>query len=139
MGRPLYVCTQQKPNGGMCMNVAAMSPLMERAGGNRCFRCKWCPPLQDDEPLRMIRLYILVPKSQDPSDYTPLRTKSLHVVVHAPPKDFRWDDAEESLSAWDLLAGPANPKRNDNDKYCYSKEESLAIWKCARPFQVARS
>ena len=140
LGRPLYVCThRQKPNGGMCMNVAAMSPLLERAGGNRCFRCKFCPPTQNDEPLRMIRLYILVPKSHDPSDYTPLRTKSLHVVVHAPPQDFTWDDAAEPASAWDFLASsiadPANPKRTHNDKYCYSKEESLAIWKCARPYQ----
>ena len=118
------------------MNVAAMSPLLERAGGHRTFRCKMCPHLDDDEPLRMIRLYILVPSSHASSDHTPLRTKSLHIVVHAPPVHLRWGDAERPARS---IADQAYPTRGSASQFHYSVEESLAIWECARPFQVARS
>jgi hypothetical protein len=135
LGRPLYVCTQLKPNGDMCMNVAAMSPLLERAGGHRTFRCKKCPHQNDDEALRMIRLYILVPSRNSSSDHTPLRTKSLHIVVHAPPVGLRWGDAKRPAR---IIADEAYPIRGCKE-FLYSQEESLAIWECARPFQVARS
>jgi len=62
LGRPLYVCTQLKPNGSTCLNAAAMSPLLDRFGGHRAFICKRCPHVLGDTPLRMMRLYILVPK-----------------------------------------------------------------------------
>ena len=135
LGRPLYVCTQLKPNGDMCMNVAAMSPLLERAGGHRTFRCKKCPRQNDDEALRMIRLYILVPSRNSSSDHTPLRTKSLHIVVHAPPVGLRWGDAKRPAN---IIADEAYPIRGCKE-FLYSQEGSLAIWECARPFQVARS
>ena len=45
LGRPLYVCTQLKPDKSTCMNVAAMSPLLDRFGGHRAFICKRCQAL----------------------------------------------------------------------------------------------
>ena len=117
------------------MNVAAMSPLVERVGGHRAFRCKTSQDLGDDKPLRMIRLYILVSCSRASSGHTPLRTKSLHILVHAPPVEYRWGAAERPAES---MAGEANPARVHKALH-YTHEESRAIWQCARPFQVARS
>ena len=133
LGRPLYVCTQLKPDGDICRNVAAMSPLVERAGGRRTFRCKLCQSKDDDVALRMIRLYILVSSSHASAGQTPLRTKSLHILLYAPPVDYRWGAAEHPAES---IAGEANPERGYKE-FQYSQEGSLTIWQCARPYHQA--
>ena len=78
-----------------------------------------------------------------------MRTKSLHVLVNAPPRNHEWDTGAETQNSALTLAKPkevvAGMGASGNDAgakgpkarimYHYNAEESLAIWTEAMSFQ----
>ena len=86
-------------------------------------------------------VYVLVSLLPTFEDTTPLRTKSLNILLPAPPDDMRWG---EGRLAGTILPRAARPKRDPaqqptNSLYTYSHQESLAIWELARPFLALRA
>ena len=148
LARPLYVCMNRRM-GVPCLSVASMSPLLERFEGHRPFMCGQCAkkcleqPVSDSTPLHMMRLYILVHVKD--AQGTPMRTKPMQIIVHAPPNDVKWavpnatDLVRENIHA---CPTSVNVRRSSDEKrqaiYKYDEVDSLAIWKYSAPFRVDR-
>ena len=88
LARPLYACTQTRADGGTCMALAAMSPLLEQRAAHIHAACACCQgeagsaPASGSAPRSVLRLYLLVHTVVGCS--TVLRTYPLHVLVNAP-------------------------------------------------------
>jgi hypothetical protein len=141
LGRPLYVCTQQKSNGRPCMAVAAMSPLMESATAHNHFVCANCKreradaPVSDSAPLRVLRLYILV--HIDHGNMTVMRSASFRIIIKALRDQIRWGRVSASAILEDLtMVHPKCELRSERlDFLSYNDEESQAIWEDAQSYQ----
>ena len=138
LARPLYVCTnyRQALPAEMCMSVASMSQFVQQAPGRQHYRCAGCTasaegvPVSDSTPLRVLHLYILV-SAQD-GGLTPLRMKSLRLVVEAPPNRWAWGEELGALPEPTL----AQPVWSSTGKHWrYNAEESEAIWCLASSFR----
>ena len=95
--------------------------------------------------LGILRLYILV-HIESPVEMTPMRTKSLHVLVNAPPDNEQWGLEAEAANSKPMLAQPTKVegkgKGHGKGKgqgrgimYQYNTEESRAIWRAAKSYQ----
>ena len=93
IARPLYVCTTLKGNE-YCMSMASMSSLFQQTEDRAEYKCSWCSkctsstPDSGSVPMRVLLLYALVYTHS--SFLTPLRMKSIRLLVSAPPESWAW-------------------------------------------------
>ena len=145
LAMPLYACTQTRADGGTCMALAAMSPLLEQRAAHKHFACARCQgeagsaPASGSAPRRVLRLYVLVHTVAGRS--TVLRTSPLHVLVDAPLDDVQWGlgFAGNSLDV-PRRATPTKATRVEGKRkgqrilYTFNAEESNVIWAEARNY-----
>ena len=144
LARPLYVCTQPRTDGGTCMALAAMSPLLEQRAAHTHFACARCQreaagaPASGSAPRRVLRLYVLVHTVAGRS--TVLRTSPLHVLVDAPLDGVQWGLELASVPPELMRATPTMTTRVEGKRkgqrilYDFNAEESQAIWAEARSY-----
>jgi hypothetical protein len=144
LARPLYVCTQKKQDGNVCLQKAAMSPLVKERFPRRNFMCTGCKasalPVSDSIALRFLQLYIVV-KAGEPQPDTCLRTDAFRVLVTAPP-DSWLPLSEREIGGMDNEEVEAAPSRmpctvsgKKINILQFTQQESDRIWLAARSFQ----
>jgi len=130
VGRPLYVCTQPW-RSGICMGMAAMSPLMEQRSEQKFFMCVWCKknnrgsPASGSRPQRVMQLYLQVRVGGGAITF--MRTSPLRIMVAAPLSAWGTGDALPSSS----ILRVATPKK-ESDKtrvhFSFSDADSERLW-----------
>ena len=130
VGRPLYVCTQPWRRG-ICMAMAAMSPLMEQRSEQKFFMCAWCKknngglPASGSRPYRVMQLYLQV--CVGGGAITFMRTSPLRIMLAAPSSPWGRGDALPSNSTLPVAA----PKKEDDKTrvhFSFSDEDSERLW-----------
>jgi len=130
VGRPLYVCTQPW-RSGVCMRMAAMSPLMEQRADQKCFMCAWCKknnsglPTTGERPRRVIQLYLQVRLGG--GAITPMRTSPLRIMLHAPLA--AWGTGKDLPSKSPLLvADPEKVSDKFRVHFSFNQVDSERLW-----------
>jgi hypothetical protein len=136
IARPLYVCTALKGQEH-CMSMASMSSLLQQnteRGEYKCRDCMTCAPVSDSEPMRALHVYALV--STGSKSMTPLRMKSIRLLVSAPPESWAWGVGQfEKKKAATETAKPILMKDSSGKYWKYNANESSSIWFASGPFQ----
>ena len=143
VGRPLYTCTAMLDDGP-CGKAAIMCPFVDFPLAATCWRCRKCrdvPHQSQEEATRLISLWPLV---HCETGHTPMRTHALETIVFPPPSVWQWGAKEkeikEAMAEHKALPDPAPIKRRGHFadiKWCFGKQDSDMIWRCAQGFASA--
>ena len=130
VGRPLCVCAQPW-RSGVCMSMAAMSPLMEQRAAHKFFMCAWCKknnaglPAPGSRPRRVIQLYLQVRVAAGAITF--MRISPLRIMVAAPLA--AWGTGEVLRSSSRLrVACPRKESHKDCVHFSFSDADSQRLW-----------